>query len=111
MYIDPMTIYREYVQNAADSIDEARKAGVLTLQTQGKVELKIDAQERSIAICDNGMGIPSATFESTLTAFGGSAKRGRRPEVFEASAVLPVLDIAKNLSSGRELPASLVLTN
>ena len=29
MYVDPMTIYREYVQNAADSIDEAREAGML----------------------------------------------------------------------------------
>ena len=27
MYVDPMTIYREYVQNAADSIDEARAGG------------------------------------------------------------------------------------
>ena len=29
MYVDPMTIYREYVQNAADSIDEARGTGEL----------------------------------------------------------------------------------
>ena len=25
MYVDPLTIYREYVQNAADAIDEARR--------------------------------------------------------------------------------------
>lgn len=29
MYVDPLTIYREYVQNSADSIDEARLAGTL----------------------------------------------------------------------------------
>ena len=29
MYVDPMTIYREYVQNAADSIDEARMHGLV----------------------------------------------------------------------------------
>jgi len=25
MYVDPMTIYREYIQNAANAIDEARR--------------------------------------------------------------------------------------
>lgn len=29
MYVDPLTIYREYVQNAADSIDEAQAAETL----------------------------------------------------------------------------------
>ena len=29
MYVDPMTVYREYVQNAADAVDEARRAGLL----------------------------------------------------------------------------------
>ncbi len=27
MYVDPLTIYREYVQNAADAIDEIRANG------------------------------------------------------------------------------------
>ena len=27
MYIDPMTVYREYIQNAADAVDAARAAG------------------------------------------------------------------------------------
>ena len=28
MYVDPMTIYREYVQNAADAVDAARHSGI-----------------------------------------------------------------------------------
>ena len=28
MYVDPMTIYREYIQNAADAIDEAVDQGL-----------------------------------------------------------------------------------
>ncbi len=27
MYVDPLTIYREYIQNAADAIDQARHVG------------------------------------------------------------------------------------
>ena len=33
MYVDPMTIYRKYVQNAADAIDDARNAGSSTPTT------------------------------------------------------------------------------
>ncbi len=29
MYVDPLTIYREYVQNAADAIDEARNKRIV----------------------------------------------------------------------------------
>ena len=29
MYVDPLTIYREYLQNAADAIDDAHAAGTL----------------------------------------------------------------------------------
>ncbi len=32
MYVDPMTVYREYVQNAADAIDDARSAKLLSAQ-------------------------------------------------------------------------------
>ncbi len=28
MYVDPMNVYREYIQNAADAIDQARDAGL-----------------------------------------------------------------------------------
>ena len=27
MYVDPMTVYREYIQNAADAVDAARATG------------------------------------------------------------------------------------
>jgi len=76
MYVDPMTIYREYIQNAADSIDEMR-ASVSTTDILGRVEINIDAASRSVTITDNGTGIPEDEFIARLTAFGGSAKRGR----------------------------------
>jgi hypothetical protein len=76
MYVDPMTIYREYVQNAADSIDEARVAGVLPESHPGSVEITIEPLSRTVRIRDNGMGLTVREFAPRLTAFGASAKRG-----------------------------------
>src|SRR5262245_43061563 len=76
MYVDPMTIYREYVQNAADAIDVARKSGNLTATDKGTVEIFVDATFRSIRIRDNGSGIDPGNFSRRLTSFGASAKRG-----------------------------------
>ena len=33
MYVDPLTVYREYIQNAADAVDSARAAGLLAPPT------------------------------------------------------------------------------
>jgi molecular chaperone HtpG len=77
MYVDPMTIYREYVQNAADSIDEARAGGLLKTDEPGKVTISIDSAARNVKITDNGTGVPHGEFASRLTAFGASKKRGR----------------------------------
>jgi hypothetical protein len=36
MYVDPLAIYREYIQNAADAIDEARRTGILSPRATGR---------------------------------------------------------------------------
>jgi histidine kinase/DNA gyrase B/HSP90-like ATPase len=77
MYVDPMTIYREYIQNAADAIDEARADGRLKTNESGTVSINIDATTRSVKITDNGTGIAQTEFADRLTAFGASKKRGR----------------------------------
>ena len=76
MYVDPMTVYREYIQNAADSIDESH-ASSDGLKIQGQVDITIDTSSRSVVITDNGPGVPEAEFTDRLTAFGGSRKRGK----------------------------------
>jgi molecular chaperone HtpG len=76
MYIDAMTIYREYLQNAADAIDAARDAGVLSKSGRGFVAIDIDDAIRSVRIRDNGVGVPSRHFVRRLTALGASGKRG-----------------------------------
>src|SRR3954468_22776411 len=57
MYVDPMTIYREYVQNAADAVDEGRETKLLAAKEAGKVAIHLDAASRSIKIRDNGTGL------------------------------------------------------
>lgn len=74
MYVDPMSFYREYIQNAADSVDLARSIGILS--TRGCVEVRIDPTARSVSLRDNGAGLGSAEFVHQLTALGGSKKRG-----------------------------------
>ncbi len=74
MYIDPLTIYREYVQNAADSIDEARMAE-LSLDDP-HITIHLDQATRTARIRDNGESIPNAEFVKRITAIGASHKRG-----------------------------------
>ncbi|HEY2472934.1 MAG TPA: ATP-binding protein [Terracidiphilus sp.] len=82
MYVDPMTIYREYVQNAADSIDEAGAAGLLKPGEPRAVHIRIDASARNVKISDSGTGIEHGEFANRLTAFGASKKRGRHSRGF-----------------------------
>ena len=74
MYVDPLTIYREYVQNAADSIDEARMAG-LSLDDP-HITIHLDHATRTVRIRDNGEGIANEDFIKRITAIGASHKRG-----------------------------------
>lgn len=76
MYLDPMTIYREYIQNAADAIDEARQVGLVIPPSPGRVEISIDPVGRAVRIRDNGIGVPGNDFVKRLTSFGASSKRG-----------------------------------
>src|SRR4051812_35567876 len=65
MYIDPLTIYREYIQNAVDAIDEARGGGVLRSEN-GHIAISIDTATRSIRIQDDGIGVRRESFEAQL---------------------------------------------
>lgn len=78
MYVDPLTIFREYIQNAADSIDDAHILGLLGTDKIGRVDITLGANSsnRSVRIRDNGLGVSNKDFVKVLTAIGGSHKRG-----------------------------------
>lgn len=97
MYVDAMTIYREYVQNAADAIDEARDKGLIPNQGTGKVEITIDVASRSIRIQDNGTGIAWPAFAERLSNLGSSAKRGTAARGFRGVGRLAGLGYCQEL--------------
>lgn len=94
MYVDPLTIYREYVQNAADAIDQARAAG----REAGRVEVTLDAAARTATIRDDAAGIPAAEFRRVLTSVGASAKRGTEARGFRGVGRLSGLAYARGLT-------------
>lgn len=73
MYSNPLHIYREYIQNATDSIDEAIKESVIS-DGEGEIHIVIDKSKNWIVIRDNGLGIPSANAQTTLLSLGDSQK-------------------------------------
>jgi len=74
MYIDPLVLYREYIQNACDSIDKAVEYNVLKSDKQGRIEVWLDKSKRQIEIEDNGYGIPAKDFKRVLGNIADSDK-------------------------------------
>lgn len=68
MYNDPLTIYREYVQNSVDSIDLVDRRKSLS------VKIDLDLPNRKLTFSDNGAGIPSKDALKVLSAIGSSNK-------------------------------------
>jgi molecular chaperone HtpG len=98
MYVDPLTIFREYVQNAADAIDEAHAAGLYGKRETGRVGIEIDAAKRKVTIRDNGIGLPWKDFCRRMTALGASAKRGGTARGFRGVGRLAGLGYAQRLT-------------
>jgi len=111
MYVDPLAIYREYIQNAADAIDEARRTSVFSTKKTGTVEIEIDIEKRTVIIRDNGTGISAADFESRLTSFGASVSVVQIRVAFEASADYQDSPTAKSFCSVQDQPGSLSFRN
>ncbi|WP_326522950.1 ATP-binding protein [Sphingomonas sp.] len=98
MYVEPLTAYREYLQNAADAIDDARRRGMLAADEPGRVEVTLDQRERVVRIRDNGTAIPRADVLDRLLALGGSGKRGTEARGFRGVGRLAALGYAQYLT-------------
>ena len=73
MYDNPLFLYREYVQNAADAIDAAVEAGVLE-NDEGQIQITIDSDKRRVVFHDNGIGIAERDVPAMLANIGNSQK-------------------------------------
>lgn len=97
MYVNPLAIYREYVQNAADAIDEAVEVGLLPSIDYGRVEINLDHIDRRIVIRDNGVGLSNSEFVPKMMSFGASQKRGTDARGFRGVGRLSALGYVQQL--------------
>ena len=81
MYDNPLMVYREYVQNAVDSIDAANDAGLLR-RGAGVVSISLCGKTRNVVIEDNGVGVHARMIRRTLVSIGASLKRSPRERGF-----------------------------
>ena len=73
MYSSPLDLYREYVQNAVDSLDDAVRMG-LTDKPNARIDIVVNTNTQSICVRDNGCGISSKNAEHLLIDIGNSKK-------------------------------------
>lgn len=71
MYRDPFVMYREYIQNSCDAIDEAVYNNLLSFE-DGRIDIWLN--DNSLIIEDNGIGIPRDDFRTILYSIGESGK-------------------------------------
>lgn len=74
LYSNPRCIYREYIQNSLDAINEAVRLGVLKQAKDGRVSINIYSND--IIIEDNGTGIKTSQAPKVLMDIANSLKNG-----------------------------------
>ena len=74
IYPNPMVVYREYVQNSCDSLQEAERQGLFANNVQKTVSITINSN--SISIHDRGIGVKSEDIITCLIDLSFSQKNG-----------------------------------
>ena len=92
MYDNPLAIYREYLQNAADAVSTADNI------PNGRVEINIDPYERCVRIRDNGPGLPPEAATRVLLPIGRSPKRRGTDRGFRGIGRLAGLAFAETVA-------------
>lgn len=96
MYKDPFILYREYIQNCTDSIDEATQKGILG-KNEGCIKIIVNDKDREIIIEDNGMGIENSKAYKILTDIGNSKKKSSTHKGFRGIGRLGGLSYCEKL--------------
>ena len=73
MYENLLIVFREYIQNSADSIDKAVSQGLID-RNNAEIYVDIDSNKRYISIEDNGAGIAAADFQRIMSSIADSTK-------------------------------------
>lgn len=98
MYSNPLMVLREYIQNAADSIDEALVTKRYHLNSEDAyIKVDIDKDARTITVTDNGTGVPSTEAEHRLGSLGSSLKNDKNQRGFRGIGRLGGLGYCNSL--------------
>ncbi len=97
MYASPLDMYREYIQNAVDSFDDAIEAGI-EFSDKLRIDITINAEDRSVVIRDNGCGIKADAAISTLLDIGNSQKSNQTARGFRGIGRLAGLSYCDKLT-------------
>ena len=109
MYSDSYVVFREYIQNSVDSIDEAVRLGVLTPGAE-QIVVRLAPTENQIVITDNGLGIPSTDVEKTLISIGNSKKSSESSRGFRGIGRLAALSYCQRLTFSTSFKGESVAT-
>lgn len=96
MYEDLRIIYREYIQNSADSIDRAVQSGLIHPE-EARIEIEIDPNNRCVCCRDNGTGISSKDFERVMSSIADSTKDRTEDKGFRGIGRLGAISSCKTL--------------
>ena len=92
MYDNPLSMYREYIQNAADAIAE------LEDPAEGRVEIVTDVPGRRVIIRDDGPGLSHEDALDRLLPIGRSTKRPGTDRGFRGVGRLAGLAFAQTVT-------------
>lgn len=109
MYSDSYVVFREYIQNSVDSIDEAVRLGVLTPGAE-QIVVRLAPTENQIVITDNGLGIPSTDVEKALISIGNSKKSSESSRGFRGIGRLAALSYCQHLTFSTSFKGETVAT-
>lgn len=96
MYSNPLDLYREYIQNAVDSIDSAQE-DMDDINCEYEINVEVDDWARVISIKDNGKGIPQKKAIQVLIDIGNSQKDKRKTRGFRGIGRLAGLGYCEEL--------------
>lgn len=97
MYSSPLDLYREYIQNAVDSIDDAVRSGIVD-KKNSRIDISVNTETASISIKDNGCGIGKENAERLLVDIGNSKKSRSLSRGFRGIGRLAGLGYCDSLS-------------
>lgn len=97
MYNNPLMLFREYIQNSVDAIDDAVRQQELKFK-ENEISIDVNGKNSSITISDNGIGIPAEGVWERLNGIGTSLKKAQQDRGFRGIGRLGGLGYCNKLT-------------